>query len=67
MSAKQEVEAFKRGLLAERLAMVTQKQREFFDRCFPKGVPSDRLESAIDLCNRTISKNGEPQETGGTK
>ncbi len=62
MSAKEEVEQFKRNLLTERLAMVTPPQRALFDRCYPKGVRSEQLESAIDLCNRTIAKNTSKAE-----
>lgn len=62
-----EVEKFKRGLLAARLAQCTQKQRDFFDKVYPKGVPEASLVSAIDLCDRTIAKNAadqsRPQET----
>ncbi len=68
MSAKAEVEQFKRDLLAARLALVTPPQRALFDRCFPNGVPSDRLESAIDLCDRTIAKNStKAAEAGATQ
>ena len=56
-SAKAELEEHARQILAGRLALVTPKQREFFDRLFPRGVPSAKLETAIDLCNRTIAKN----------
>jgi hypothetical protein len=64
VSAQDQVEAFKRSLLAERLAMVTEPQRALFDRCFPKGVPGDRLESAIDLVDRTIAKNATKATAG---
>lgn len=57
MSAKSEVEAFKRKLLSERLALITAPQRALFERLYPKGVPGAALESAIDLCDRTIKKN----------
>lgn len=57
MGAKTEIEEYARRLLADRLALLEPKQRDLFDRCFPKGVPSDRLESAIDLCERTLQEN----------
>ena len=61
MFAKQQIakqsEEYARGLLAERLELCTEKQKAFFnDRIFPKGVPTEDLASAIDLCNRTIQK-----------
>ena len=67
MSAKHEVEAFKRRLLAEKLALCTEPQRALFARCYPKGVPSDSLESAIDLCDRTIKKNEATVASVNTK
>jgi hypothetical protein len=67
MKAKDEVERFKRKLLADRLAMVTPKQRELFDRCYPRGVSSDGLETAIDLCNRTIEKNSRTADAEAGK
>lgn len=71
MSAKveAEVEAFKRKLLQERMEQLTEPQRTMFTkRVFPKGVPSDCLIGAIDLCDRTIKKNeqgrpGPPEPT----
>ena len=52
-----EIESFLRGKLDERLLEVTEKQRAFFGKIFPDGVPPDKLKSAIDLCDRTIRKN----------
>jgi hypothetical protein len=57
MSAREEIEAFARQLLAERLAQCTEPQRALFSRCYPKGLPAGSLETAIDLCTRTIAKN----------
>jgi hypothetical protein len=53
------VEAFKRKMLAKRLSWCTKAQQEFFHKLYPKGVPEDKLISAIDLCERTIKKNIE--------
>lgn len=54
----EEITAFSRKLLDERLAQLTEPQRKMFhDRVYPKGVPEDRIVSAIDLCDRTIKKN----------
>lgn len=58
-SVEKEVEDFKRKLLSERLEKITVPQREFFDRIFPNGVPSGKLINAIELCDRTIIKNGK--------
>jgi len=62
-----EIEQFKRKLLEERLEKCTQPQRDFFKKIypidrFPDGVPSQYLDSAIDLCDRTIKKNNETQK-----
>lgn len=59
MTAREEIEAFKRKLLAERLEKITPEQKSKFDRIFPTGVPFDRIISAIDICDRTIKKNSE--------
>ena len=59
MSVKEEIEQLTRNLLQERLAQCTTSQRAMFNRMYPQGVPADRLESAIDLCDRTIKKNRE--------
>jgi hypothetical protein len=59
-ATKKAIEDFMRGMLADRLAQCTPEQRAFFnDRIYPKGVRTDRLEDAIDLCDRTIAKNKE--------
>ena len=50
-------DVFKREQLAAQLAKCSQKQRDFFDRLYPKGVPSDKLSSAYDLVERTLKKN----------
>lgn len=52
-----EVETFKRDQLAMRLKQITPSQLELFNRLYPNGVESDDLNSAIDLCDRTIKKN----------
>ena len=60
---RNEIEVFKRGLLAGRLERCTEEQREsFYQRIFPKerfpdGVPDKFLMDAIDLCDRTIQTN----------
>lgn len=57
MSVREEVEAFKRKLLKERLYQCTERQIDFFNKIYPNGVPEEKLENAIDLCDRTIRKN----------
>lgn len=57
--AEQKVEEFKQNMLKERLSQITDEQRQFFHRVFPKGVSSKQLMTAIDLCDRTIKKNLE--------
>ena len=57
ISIQDEVEAFMRVKLAERLAQVTEQQLALFVRIFPGKVPKKDLQSAIDLCDRTIRKN----------
>lgn len=52
-----EVLEFKRKMLAGRLKLITDDQLEFFNRIFPDGVPPDKLDVAIDLCDRTITMN----------
>lgn len=61
MTVREEIEAFKRKLLAERLAKITLEQKSKFDRIFPMGVPFDKIISAIDICDRTIKKNEKEQ------
>jgi len=36
---------------------LTEEQQQFFNRIYPKGVPEENLVSAIELCERTITKN----------
>lgn len=58
-ATKQAIEDFLRGLLTEKLALCTEKQRALFhDKVYPKGVPAKHLEDAIDLCDRTLQTNG---------
>lgn len=54
---RQEIETFKRKLLSERKAKLTEKQLAFFNRIWPHGPPDDDVIGAIDLCDRTILKN----------
>ena len=57
----EKIEQFKRQLLHEELSKCTDKQREFFYKLFPGGVPDDNLEMAIDLCMRTVKLNEEKE------
>lgn len=64
-AVKKEIEDFMRGLLAQRLAQCTAEQRALFhDRVYPKGVSNERLEDAIDLCDRTIKSNKQREPQG---
>lgn len=57
MNVKDEVEAFKRKLLENRLSQCTERQIGIFNKIYPNGVSEENLESAIELCDRTIRKN----------
>lgn len=49
-----------RAQLVGLLPQLTKGQRDFFDRLFAEGVDGmtvERLNTAIDLCHRTIAKN----------
>ena len=61
MNVKERIEAFKRQMLTEALDQVTEEQRKFFKQIYPKGVPEDNLISAIELCERTITKNKQKE------
>lgn len=51
------VEAYKKKLLQELLSEITEEQRDFFNKVFPDGVSSDKMESAYSLIERTVVKN----------
>ena len=50
-------EVFKREQLAIILTECSEAQQTLFRRIFPNGVPTDKLDSAYDLVERTIKKN----------
>ena len=55
-----EFERTKRFVLCDMLAKCTKDQIELFSRIFPEmEVPSDKLDSAIYLVERTLKKNLE--------
>ena len=54
---REEIEQFTRGLLKDRLAQCTDVEQKFFHRIWPDGVPTNSIEGAIDLCDRTIKKH----------
>jgi len=71
LTVQDEVDAFKRQLLRERLAQCTEQQVAFFWHIHKHAsyhaefgevekIPVDKLVTCIDLCDRTIRKN----ETG---
>ena len=52
---EEKTEDFRRSYLNDLLKQCTDKQRAFFhDRCFPNGVESKYLSSAVALCERTL-------------
>lgn len=57
MNIRDEVEAFLREKLEERLSQCTDTQRAFFPKVYPGKVSYEKLILAIDLCDRTIAKN----------
>jgi hypothetical protein len=48
---------FQKGEIDRLLPQCTQKEQDFFHRIFPKGVPEDKLISAIQLIERTLDSN----------
>ena len=54
---EKQVEKFKRQLLENLLAECTKPQRELFEKCFPDGVPAEKMQTALGLCERTVKKN----------
>ncbi len=56
---------FKRERLQEVLEQCTPKQQEFFGTIFPNGVPDRSLDSAYDLCMRTIRSNAKENSAEG--
>jgi hypothetical protein len=52
----QRFEDMRRMVLADMISLCTQKQRDLFHKAYPEGVPAECLDSAIDLCERTIQK-----------
>ena len=49
-----------RDLMYDLLDQCTDEQQAFFAKLFPKGVSDEKLANAIDLCERTITKNNRP-------
>ena len=52
---------FKRGLVRDLLARLTDEQRAFFNRVYVdvETMAADRLHAAYDLCQRTLIKNAK--------
>lgn len=55
--SQKRIKKFKQDLMAERLALCTDKQQAFFRKLFPRGVSKTKYNSALDLIDRTIAKN----------
>jgi hypothetical protein len=52
-----EANAFKRREIDAALLLVTDKERAFFHKIFPRGVPDADLTGAFNLIQRTIDAN----------
>ena len=63
-NVEEKVEKFKREMLTAALIQCSEKQQELFRMMYPNGVPTRRLESAIDLCERTIKQNVKRKRGG---
>ncbi len=48
------IESFKRALLARLLKPCPEAARALLDRVYPNGVPTERLDGALNLVQRTI-------------
>ena len=46
-------------LLNEKLAECTESQQAFFHQLFPYGPSEEKLDGAIDLIERTLTKNAK--------
>lgn len=51
--ALQQTWDFKRRLFDEESAKCTKKDRDFFKRVYPDGIPDEAIDQAIDLAHRT--------------
>jgi FixJ family two-component response regulator len=57
IAVRAEIEAKTRELLAQRVELLTDKQRQVLEMAYPGGVKEAQLVDAIDLCDRTIAAN----------
>lgn len=66
MSAREEIEQFKRDVLAREYSKLLPQQKKFFDRVFRPvmGQKPDGIMAALDLIERTLRKN---QKLGRTE
>lgn len=54
---QRELEALQRSFIAQKLNELTPEQLEFFNKIYPKGVPTEQLLNAGNQIERTIIKN----------
>lgn len=67
LSAKEEIDQLAMtGMLAD-LASCTEKQREVFQRIWPKGVPSHEVPEAWNLIKRTLAGNRKASPADSTE
>lgn len=60
----QMTERFQRKALDELIKQLTDKQRDFlYNKVFPKGIKKNHIATAYALCERTIAKNIERENT----
>jgi len=57
-----EMIAKKRAAIKNLLAKCSEKERKFFDRLFPMGVPKEDLNAAIRLVERTVENKEKCSE-----
>ena len=54
---RNQIEKFKRDMLADVLQQCGEQQQAFFHRAYPDKVKTEQLDQAINLCKRTIIRN----------
>lgn len=60
---RQDVEKFLRDKLRTHTEALTEPQRDLFNRIFPRGVPVEKIEDALALCERTAAKHASSAPT----
>lgn len=60
--ALKQIEKYTRKVLKKLVSQCTQEQQDFFKKIYPEGIDlmnSDKLNTAIQLCERTVIKNAK--------